>query len=404
MLTMVSRKKGLLPLTIWLLGSWIWACVANAQVQQVNPQGTSDRRGDRPPEAVLADRAFWMSRSAQGIEQLRQTWTPPTHWSLPRKNFTDQQRAFLMKVAKDWETQLRFESAVAALKLHYGIAACTMGLQIQSQTEAYLSEQIAVEKEWIESGGQIDDTTLLERTSLELKDQRVELETKRVQLQEELSLIAGSEIACSYTARLVCVPTPELLERCDYERWSMEQRIELQVLQAILRNLEAIDQETISMVGSLISLPTSIRNLWSMPERPRFLAHQSRSDLLSARRSALETWIESRVQGIRFDVGQAYRAKEASWKRWQLAVEKSDLLGDRIEQLRELSELKGNLPQQIQAKLEHYQAQASEIQRWLQWHLDDCDLQQAAGRIGYWNLDPNPYVERANYLNLEKAP
>jgi hypothetical protein len=98
----------------------------------------------------LADQAFWNSRQAQGIQPILRTWSAPSTWSLTRKKLDEQQRAFLVKVAKDLETQARFESAVAALKLHYGIAACTMSLEIQSQAESYLNEQIAVEKEPIQ--------------------------------------------------------------------------------------------------------------------------------------------------------------------------------------------------------------------------------------------------------------
>ena len=152
MRSMVSRQKALVPLTTWLLGSWLLAFVALAQVEDAQPGSTSQTDKDRLPEAGLADQAFWNSRQAQGIQPMLRTWSAPTTWSLTRKKLDEQQRVFLVKVAKDLETQARFESAVAALKLHYGIAACTMGLEIQSQAESYLNEQIAVEKELIQLG------------------------------------------------------------------------------------------------------------------------------------------------------------------------------------------------------------------------------------------------------------
>ena len=136
MRSMVSRQKALVPLTTWLLGSWLLAFVALAQVEDAQPGSTSQTDKDRLPEAGLADQAFWNSRQAQGIQPMLRTWSAPTTWSLTRKKLDEQQRVFLVKVAKDLETQARFESAVAALKLHYGIAACTMGLEIQSQAES----------------------------------------------------------------------------------------------------------------------------------------------------------------------------------------------------------------------------------------------------------------------------
>lgn len=404
MRSMVSRQKALVPLTTWLLGSWLLAFVALAQVEDAQPGSTSQTDKDRLPEAGLADQAFWNSRQAQGIQPILRTWSAPTTWSFTRKKLDEQQRVFLVKVAKDLETQARFESAVAALKLHYGIAACTMGLEIQSQAESYLNEQIAVEKELIQLGGQVDDTTLLKRTALELKDQRVELETKRLRLQEELSSLVGSDLACNYHPRLVCVPSPELHERCDYEQWAIHQRIELRILQTTNDYLETINQETIDTLGALFSFPGSLLSLWSIPHRNGLLAHKPSSESLAAKRCALKNWTESRVQRIRLDVGLAYAAKESSWQRWQLAVDISNTLQERFEQLKELSEVKGNLPQQIQTKLQLFQAQAIEIQRWLQWHLDDCDLQQATGRIGYWNLEPNSCVDAAKSFEDAKTP
>ena len=92
------------------------------------------------------------------------------------------------------------------------------------------------------------------------------------------------------------------------------------------------------------------------------------------------------------ETSAAYRAKSLAFERWKLAVQKTESLDQRCETLKELSEFKGNLPEQIQANLELFRARAFELERLSQWHQADCDLQEVIGRAGFWNAEVSPSV------------
>ena len=333
----------------------------------------------------LADRAFWNSKQAQAIVDARGIWSVPQKWSLAKKNSTPQEHSFLLCISKEWENQVRFESAVNALRSHYAIAACQMGLEVNSQAMAYAKEQEDVQEELIEFGGQVEDTTQIKRVLIELEDRRVELEASLKKLRQELALLVGSELACSYNAEFLCAPTADLHDPCDYEAWAIDQRRELQVLRYARQHIDLINQESLDILGGMVFSSTSLRAILGQVKPSGWLNHKPSSEQLAKRAAALDRTIADRAQQIRVETNNAYTDKASALERWKLAVAKSDTLAERVERLAMLAELKGNLPLQIQAKLDLYAARGLEVQRWLDWYLADCDLQNASGRIGYWN-------------------
>lgn len=325
----------------------------------------------------LADRAFWNSKQAQAIVDARRVWSNP------------QQRSFLLCISKEWENQVRFESAVNALRLHYAIAACRMGLEINSQAISYASQQASLQEELIELGGQVEDITAIERTKIDLEDQRLELDAKLQKLREQLSLLVGNQIACKYDPELICAPTGDLHDRCDYEEWAIDQRRELLVLRYVRQHAELINEESLDLLVGLGGVSQSLRSLLGSAKPSGLLHRKLPAEELAKRRAGLDRWIADRSEQIRVETSNAYTDKATALERWRLAVTKSDALSERVERLSALGALKGNMPQQIQAQLEVYASKGQEVQRWLDWHLADCDLQEASGRIGYWNLESN---------------
>jgi hypothetical protein len=377
----------------WLLGSWL---IGSQLLAQSSSSSNSPDSGASSVSAT-ADRAFWFSQKGAAVGRTQAAWSAPSKSGLLKhtavwKKSTEAQRKFLICLLKEWETQVRFESAVAAMRLHYGIAACQMGLDLLSQADDAVQEQIGIENELIKLGGQVEDTTSLRSAKLELKDQRLELESKLSRLKDELSLLVGSELACSYIAELTCAPTNELLERCDYESLAIDRRIELRLLSDAYMNPELINEDALKVFSGLSGVPGGL-GLISVPKvETGLFVHRATVDPNASLRQSLGRLLGARSDQIRIEAGIAYDTKEKCVERWRVAVKKSNLLTERLERLESLSELRGNLTQQIQAKLECYKAQGEEIQRWLEWHLADCDLQQATGRIGYWNLQPESCV------------
>lgn len=325
----------------------------------------------------LADRAFWNSKQAQAIVDTRRVWS------------SSQQRNFLLCIFKEWENQARFESAVNALRLHYAIAACRMGLEINTQAISYASQQASLQEELIELGGQVDDITAIKRTKIELEDQRLQLDAKLQKQREQLALLVGNQIACKYDPELICAPTGELNDRCDYEDWAIDQRRELQVLRYVRQHAEWINEESLDVLGGLGGVPQSLRSLLGSAKPSGLLHRRLPAEEIAKRRAVLDRWIADRSEQIRVEASNAYTDKCAALERWKLAIAKSDALSERVEKLSALGDLKGNMPQQIQAHLELYASKGQEVQRWLDWHLADCDLQEASGRIGFWNLESN---------------
>lgn len=378
-----SVMRWLVPAICSLLCSWSVAPRAVAQSQ-----------------SQFADRAFWHSKEGQAIAEARGGWSSPSKlhskWSAVWRKSSEQQRAFLSCVSKEWENQVRFNAAVGALRLHYAIAACQMGLELQTEAQGYVEDQVAVQEELIELGGRVDDITALKRSAIDLQDRKLELESQLSQLREKLSLLVGSELACSYRSHLMCAPTPDLHERCEYETWAIDQRIELLVLRYVRGHLELLNEEGIELVSALSSFPGGLQSLWGPVERPSLFGHKPSADQLAKRSRGLDRWIATRSDQIRVETGAAYTSKATAWERWRLAVKKSDTIAERFERLQGLADLQGNLTQQVQVKLEYYRARAQEIERWLEWHQGDCDLQQATGRIGFWNLESAACVPLAD--------
>lgn len=380
---MVSRQS------ITLLSS-IAICLLLSSGHTVRVAHAQQAQEVRPRE--LADAAFRKSRQGQVLAQARDAWSVPSKWSLLSKKSIQQQHTLWNCVSRELENQARFKSAVAALKLHYALAACQMGLALQSEAEAYVLDQMDVQEELIEIGGQVDDTTVLKRALIDLRDQKLQIENQQARLRDELSLLVGPEWACSYLPEGTTCPTPDLSEQCEVESWALANRAELRALGYVRNYGNGLTEEAVALIDGFSSFPTGLKMLRGPKDPSRWLAHRPSLDQVSQREKGLDDWIRIRSDQIRIETAGAYRSKSLAVERWKLAVQKTETLSERCETLKALSDFRGNLPEQVQAGLELYRAKAQEIERWSQWHQADCELQDAIGRIGFWNAESSPSV------------
>ncbi|MCE2752641.1 MAG: hypothetical protein LW720_12220 [Pirellula sp.] len=326
------------------------------------------------------------------MAETRDAWSVPSKWSLLSKKSLEQQQLLWTCLSRELEIHARFKSALAALKLHNALATCEMGLALQADAQAYVQEQMEVQEELIQSGGQIDDTTALRRALIDLQDQKLQMESQRSMLRDQLSLLVGSQWACSYQPDELTSPSPELFEPCDAETWAIANRSELRALGYVRNHSEALSDEVIALLDGLPSFPISLKALLGSKDPRRWFVHRPSQDQISQRQKGLDNYIQLRTDQIRIETAAAYRSKSLAFERWKLAVQKTESLDQRCETLRELSEFKGNLPEQIQANLELFRARAFELELLSQWHQADCDLQEAIGRAGFWNSEVPPSV------------
>jgi hypothetical protein len=155
---------------------------------------------------------------------------------------------------------------------------------------------------------------------------------------------------------------------------------------------DGLTDEAVALIDGFSSFPTGLKMLRGPKDPSRWLAHRPSLDQVSQREKGLDDWIRIRSDQIRIETAGAYRSKSLAVERWKLAVQKTETLSERCETLKALSDFRGNLPEQVQAGLELYRAKAQEIERWSQWHQADCELQDAIGRIGFWNAESSPSV------------
>ena len=349
-----------------------------------------------PSPGDLAKTAFAGSRQAQALAEARNAWSVPSKWSLLSKKSLEQQQLLWNCLSRELETQARFKSALAALKLNHALASCQMGLELQAEAQAYVQEQMEVQEELIQSGGQIDDATALQRALIDLQDQKLQIESQQSKLRDELSLLVGPQWACSYQPAELASPSPELSDPCEVETWAIANRSELRALGYVRNHSEAMSDEAIALLDGIQGFPISLKALWGPKDPRRWIVHRPSQDQIAQRQKGLDNYIQLRSDQIRIEAAAAYRAKALAFERWKLAVQKTESLDQRCETLKELSEFKGNLPEQIQANLELFRARAFELERLSQWHQADCDLQEAIGRVGFWNAEVSPSVPARN--------
>jgi hypothetical protein len=89
--------------------------------------------------------------------------------------------------------------------------------------------------------------------------------------------------------------------------------------------------------------------------------------------------IAERTKQITVEVELAFEKKKAAALRWVIATEQVKQWEQRLEQLVQMSDVQGNLPEQFSVRLKLQESRGSVIERWLDWHQAEAELRLAIG-------------------------
>lgn len=371
---------------------------------------------------AVAEQAYQRSDVAQLLVRVRSEAlaAPAKKHLLAKPKISEQERTVLCNLSARVEKHLRFETAVNAVRLHYAIAACLQAqkdnTQLGREVDLFLEDQ----KLLIDKGLAIEDSTALERAKIACEDSRLILNSKLSTLREELASLIDPAVACEYSPELIVTPHSSLDTVCDVQEVALRQRADLQAIHYAVHTLPdasdvawEIALNSASQVASAPAIARLIANSGTtgankvIPGRLLPWPWNQRGDTATPQRrvAILNQLYRAKSTEIEVAVAKAFHARELAAERWSLAVETTNTWQTRLEQLIALQEVQGTLAKQVTAKLEIYRARSQELERWLEWHLADCDLQLATGAYGFWNREESPAKQRAELkANEDSSP
>lgn len=371
---------------------------------------------------AVAEQAYQRSHVAQLLVSVRSEAlaAPAKKHLLAKPKVSDQERTVLCNLSARVEKHLRFETAVNAVRLHYAIAACLQAqkdnAQLGREVELFLEDQ----KLLIDKGLAIEDSTALERAKIACEDSRLSLVSKLSTLREELAALIDPAAACEYSAELLVTPHSSLDTVCDVQEIALRQRADLQAIHYAVHTMPdasdvawEIALNSASQVASASAVARLISNSGTtgankvIPGRLLSWLWNQRGDNATPQRrvAILNQLYRAKSTEIEVAVAKAFHARELAAERWNLAVETTNTWQTRLEQLIALEEVQGTLAKQVTTKLEIYRARSQELERWLEWHLADCDLQLATGAYGFWNREESPAMQRGELkANEDSSP
>ena len=293
-------------------------------------------------------------------------------------------RATLWEVRCAASQRLREEAARNALKLHHALAATYRAEELLGRTQTELKHQQTIQAKLLDQGISIPDVGLIDRLSRDWEDRVLENRSKQSQLRIQLSGLIGSEWACHYLPQFDPELAPSDQDICHYHQLAMTCRQEILLLKRLRRSvdeehLEIWDSVAGSLLGTPIAFPSG--STW-MKKIRRTVLREEVEQAIRNRSRWLETLIQERSKQLVIEVEVAYEAKRAAALRWANAKRLTQSWDRRLEELVQLGEeVAGNLASQSEARLERLASERGEIERWLDWHTAQTDLQFASGII-----------------------
>lgn len=283
-------------------------------------------------------------------------------------------------IASALEQRERERASSTAVQLHHGIAASSVAISMQDDLLRYLEIQQLAQDKLIEQGIGIDDPMLLHRLWLQVEGQRLEASSKSGQLRTQLSLLVGSQVACVYVPVFESNLVPSDSDVCEYLSEAMRCRVDLRLLHSIrcrigTGDLEEFDRYAADVLGLPLGLESKLR--WKAWMKS---VGWGRDGELQRRQCWLDALIAARTQQVTVEVEIAFEKKRAAALRWVNARALVDAWKQRILQLERLSEARGNLAEQISARMELAQAEGEVLKRWVEWHEAHAELMLAVGR------------------------
>ena len=277
--------------------------------------------------------------------------------------------------------RLRQNSSANALKLHYGIAACIHAEHLLVETLSLLNVQSSAQIQLVEKGIPIPDPLLIERLKTDLEDKRINNQSKLSVLRTQLSVLIGEENACSHSPIESSTIHPSDSDVCDRILEALDCRCDLVIMKRLRNSIGENTLEVWDTIGALMSgVPAPLKRIsfWSKFIRSK-CSQAENQRAVAARRAWLEELIAERTRQIAMDVAVAFEKKKSAALRWVKQGEQIANWDTRIAQLEKLSEVHGNLAEQLSSKLNRLQLQGERIERWLDWHQANTDLMLAIG-------------------------
>ena len=269
-----------------------------------------------------------------------------------------------------------------ALKLHFAIAACVRAEQAYEAADKMLAEQSVAQNKLVDAGIPISDPLFIDRARLAIVDKRVANRSQLYQLRAQLSSFVGAEAACNHSPSEEEAIIPSDSDVCEHIQEASRCRCDLATLIELQSHVSADNLAQWDSIGAALSgVPLPVRGVvpfWLRLFRST-CSKDEQAKLVAARKKWLCHLIAERTKQITVEVELAFEKKKTAALRWTI---EHDCLANwdlRIQQLTALAEAHGNLAEQMSAKQSKFESQGKLIERWLEWHHADVELQLAKG-------------------------
>jgi hypothetical protein len=286
------------------------------------------------------------------------------------------------RVQREIAYRSRQVSRSNALKLHFAIAACVRAEQAYEAADQMLTEQSVAQNKLVDAGIPISDPLFIDRARLAIVDKRVANRSQLYQLRVQLASFIGAEAACNHSPSEEEAIIPSDSDVCEHIQEALRCRCDLATLIELQSHVTADNLAQWDSIGAALSgVPLPVRGVvpfWLRLFRST-CSKDEQAKLVAARKKWLCHLIAERTKQITVEVELAFEKKKTAALRWTI---EHDCLANwdlRIQQLTALAEAHGNLAEQMSAKQSEFESQGKLIERWLEWHHADVELQLAKG-------------------------
>lgn len=269
-----------------------------------------------------------------------------------------------------------------ALKLHFAIAACARAEQAFEAANQMLTEQALAQNELVDAGIPIPDPLFIDRARLAIVDKRVANRSQLNQLRAQLASFIGADAACNHSPSEEEAIIPSDSDVCEHIQDALRCRCDLVTLIDLQSHVSADNLSQWDNVGAVLSgVPLPVRG--AIPFWFRLFSStcnkSEQADAVAARKKWLCHLIAERTKQITVEVELAFEKKKTAALRWSIESENQTNWDLRLRQLEAISEAHGNLAEQISTKLNQFESKGKLIERWLDWHQANVELELAVG-------------------------
>jgi Outer membrane efflux protein len=275
-------------------------------------------------------------------------------------------------------------SAEKALEAYYGLAALTTAAQIQRELITEIDELKSALLSIVDNGIAVGDLTLLDRARIQAMDALVQSESGSSKIHSQLSLLIGSDYACSLQINGLEQPSLQATDVCALIQQAHCSRRDLAAWVLLGERLSADNLELArGAIGSVTSIPLfPLTSKCGLIEKLTGIANARTQDELHDRQKQIREFQQSLKNQITVEVEVAWVDSTTALTRWEYANQSISSWRERLDQLDRAAELGRVFPQdRITAKLELKKAQLELVQRWNDFQQAKAKLRLAVGDL-----------------------